>query len=66
MAVNGLFCADVPLSNYSLTHPMILSPLLSIISLLFGIHHLKLGTISTIMKTVHDIPAVCREKMAEG
>jgi len=21
MALNGLFCADVPLSNYSLTHP---------------------------------------------
>jgi len=21
MALNGLFCADVPLRNYSLTHP---------------------------------------------
>jgi len=23
MALNSLFCADVPLSNYSLTHPAI-------------------------------------------
>jgi len=22
MALNGLFCADVPLRNYSLTHPL--------------------------------------------
>jgi len=22
MALNGLFCADVPLRNYSLTHPI--------------------------------------------
>jgi len=22
MALNGLYCADVPLSNYSLTHPL--------------------------------------------
>jgi len=25
MALNGLYCADVPLSNYSLTHSLIVN-----------------------------------------
>ena len=40
MALNGLYCADVPLSNYSLTHSLFILQELS-----FSVH--KLGRVYT-------------------
>jgi len=32
MALNSLFCADVPLSNYSLTHPKVYRSIIEVVS----------------------------------
>ena len=62
MALNGLICADVPLSNYSLTHSLLTHAMVEIAKALGGSFKL----VTPAPKPVREMTQLLRETQKDG